>query len=290
MNNELRVYQQKTQNSMFLSLSFLWSCLWLRQEIDLRIDISVGTVIDQIPEVRLWDLQTLALSLEMSRLSRLQENWSYKLQLGLTPSYRVLSFPEGFPELRRVLYLLWFSEYRFQSSDVHRHVPVMYTSVLQWCTHACSSDVHTHVPVTYTGMRQWFTHACSSDVHMHTPVMCSRVFQWCTLACSRRGLFLVSLTVIKTKTESNLWEESVYLAYPSGQSSSLREAKVGTQARQKTGGRNWSRDKEEPYWLASHGLLSLPSCSIGAQGWPHPRRAGPSYINHIQENAPQACL
>lgn len=38
----------------------------MSQEIDLRIEISVETVIDQIPEVRLWDLQVLALSLEMS--------------------------------------------------------------------------------------------------------------------------------------------------------------------------------------------------------------------------------
>lgn len=66
MHNELKVYQRKTQNSMFLSLSFLQSCLWLSQEIDLRIEISVETVIDQILEVRLWDLQALALSLEMS--------------------------------------------------------------------------------------------------------------------------------------------------------------------------------------------------------------------------------
>ena len=129
--------------------------------------------------------------------------------------------------------------------------------------------------VMYTGMFQWCTHACSSDVHRRG---------------SRRGFFLFGFSCCNkdTMTKSNLCEERVYLAYPSGQSSSLREAKVGTQARQKTGGRSWSRDQGGTLLNCSLFI----SCSIGplAQGWSHLQWAGPSYINHIQENAPQACL
>lgn len=103
----------------------------------------------------------------------------------------------------------------------------------------------------------------------------------CTYIWGHLDVLVSLLLWPNTIDHEQLWEEIVS-AYSASYSPSLRDIRRGTQTGQDPGSRSQCRGHREVLFTCLSSMACSPAFlhHLLAQGWHHPQRLGPPYINH----------